>query len=138
MDAIESAKSRYDEARKRLDEAGELAVKHNQHNYWVAYEAAAEDAAQLCEAYCRLLPEDERKRFEMERAEELLAYLSRPKNVFGGPQEGAGRPELPEDKRKQRLVAYVEPAVADWVELNGGSKFVAEILAKAHIEAHIV
>lgn len=63
---------------------------------------------------------------------------NQPKRVFGGRQDGAGRPVLPDDQKKRRVAIYLEPAVADWIEQNGGSKYAAEILNKAHFEAHIV
>jgi hypothetical protein len=48
---------------------------------------------------------------------------------FGGKQEGAGRPALPRELKRRRIVIYVEPAVAEWIAANGGMKFAAQLLA---------
>lgn len=63
--------------------------------------------------------------------------MDKPKK-FGGKQEGAGRKALPPERRKIRVVGYVDPAVAEWVEANGGSKLVSKILADAHIKGLII
>lgn len=59
--------------------------------------------------------------------------MEQPKKVFGGRQEGAGRKELPPEQKKRRVVTYVDPAVADWIEANGGNKFAASLLTDAAI-----
>lgn len=64
--------------------------------------------------------------------------MNEPKKSFGGRQDGAGRPVKADEEKKKRIVAYVEPAVADWIEANGGNKFAAKLLAQAHIESLVV
>lgn len=57
---------------------------------------------------------------------------------MGGRQEGSGRKALPPERRKERIVGYVEPAVKQWIEENGGSRLVSEILSEAHVRSLIV
>ena len=61
-----------------------------------------------------------------------------PKNRFGGKQKGAGRKPLPLNKKRRRVVVYVEPCVEEWVEDMGGNKFAARILSDAHTQSLIV
>ncbi len=68
--------------------------------------------------------------------------MDKPKRTLppgmGGKQEGAGRKTLPPERRKVRVVGYVEPAVAQWVGKNGGSRLVSRLLADAHVKGLIV
>lgn len=53
------------------------------------------------------------------------------KKSFGGKQDGAGRPALPREQKKRRIVLYVEPTIAEWIAVNGGNKFATRLLSDA-------
>lgn len=49
----------------------------------------------------------------------------------GGRREGAGKKPLPLDRKKVRVVAFVTPQTAEWLEQQGGAKFAAKVLEEA-------
>ena len=69
-------RKRYEEARAEADRRLKLAEKHNQQNYWLAAEAACQDAADLYDLYIHTLSQEERKKLNSERAEALLLMLA--------------------------------------------------------------
>ena len=60
------------------------------------------------------------------------------KNQRGGNRAGAGRKPLHLNKKRRRVVVYVEPCVEEWVEDMGGNKFAARILSGAYTQSLIV
>ena len=57
------------------------------------------------------------------------------KNQRGGNRAGAGRKPLPLNKKRQRVVVYVEPIVEEWIRDMGGNKFAAHILFGAYSQS---
>ena len=57
------------------------------------------------------------------------------KNQRGGNRAGAGRKPLPLNKKRQRVVVYVDPAVDEWIKNMGGNKFAAHILFVAYSQS---
>lgn len=55
----------------------------------------------------------------------------------GGKRSGSGRKHEP-DGRTQVLSVRVEPDIAEWLRLNGGSKLHYKILRRAIIESQII
>jgi hypothetical protein len=64
--------------------------------------------------------------------------MDKPKKGRGGKREGAGRKELPPEIKKSRLEVYVETSVYDWIKVNGGNKFAAQLLTDAFRKGLIV
>jgi hypothetical protein len=57
--------------------------------------------------------------------------MEKTKKAFGGKQEGAGRKELPPELKKRRVVAYVEPAVAEWIERRRVMRYIVTLSSTA-------
>ncbi len=76
QDARDATQDRYETARQEADERLALANKHNERHYWLAADAAAQDATELANIYRVYLTPEEQAVFDLRRIEEGLRWLA--------------------------------------------------------------